>query len=88
MTLNTEIADNMLDFIEQYVEAEGMAPSLREIADGCYVSYATVVRYLDILQAQGCIKRDPHKARSVRILQRRSKKDQMIDQNHHLKKNT
>jgi len=74
MTVNQETIDKILDFIKQYTETEGIAPSLKEIAVGCYISYGTVVRYLDILQAQGVIKRDANKARSVRIIQQQSEK--------------
>lgn len=74
MTVNQETIDKILDFIKQYTETEGIAPSLKEIASGCYISYGTVVRYLDILQAQGVIKRDANKARSVRIIQQQSEK--------------
>ncbi|MBL8131797.1 MAG: helix-turn-helix domain-containing protein [Anaerolineae bacterium] len=49
-------------------EHDGMSPSLREIADGCHYHRSTVDRYLLMLEMQGRVKRDAHRARSIRLV--------------------
>jgi repressor LexA len=55
-------------FIRHFIETEGYAPSLREIAEGCYLSVGNVTRYLDRLELRGLIYREPGKARSIQLL--------------------
>lgn len=55
-------------FIQAYHREHGYSPTLREIAEGCYLNVATVLRHLDRLEGQGRIARDPGKARSIRLL--------------------
>jgi DNA-binding transcriptional regulator YhcF (GntR family) len=55
-------------FLCEFIQQNGFAPSIREIASGCYINVATVIRYLDILEAQGRIERMAGKARSIRII--------------------
>jgi repressor LexA len=55
-------------FVRDFIETEGYSPSLREIADGCYLSMGSVTRYLDKLELRGLIYREPGKARSIRLL--------------------
>ena len=59
---------NLYEFISQYIEGNGFAPSLREISAGCYLGRSTVLRYLTILEARGRILRQDGKARSIRIV--------------------
>ena len=54
-------------FIVSYIDKNGIAPSQREIADGCYIVRSGVIRHLDRLEAWGRIIRDPNKARSIHL---------------------
>jgi SOS-response transcriptional repressor LexA len=54
-------------FICSYIGNEGMAPSIREIAEHCFMSRGSVSNCLTLLEARGFIRRYPHKARSIRL---------------------
>lgn len=56
-------------FIADFVKSHGYSPTLREIADGCYLGRSTVVRYLDKLEAKGRIAREEGKPRSIALLE-------------------
>lgn len=59
----------ILDFIKQFIQRNGAAPSLREIADAMSVhSLATVHEHLVSLEDKGLIKRKGGKSRSITIL--------------------
>ncbi len=59
----------ILDFIKQYIQANGSAPTLRQIADAIGVSsLATVHEHLSTLELKGLIKRKPGKTRSIEII--------------------
>jgi len=59
----------ILDFIKQYIQANGSAPTLRQIADAIGVSsLATVHEHLSTLELKGLIKRKPGKTRSIEIV--------------------
>jgi SOS-response transcriptional repressor LexA len=62
-----EIARCVLAAIRAYIEEHGHSPSLTEIAAACFISRTTVLRYLDLLEARGCIKRTPAMARSISL---------------------
>ena len=57
-------------FIERYIEEQGLPPSQREIAEGCYIARSAVVRHLDKLEARGRIELIPGKARGIRLIKR------------------
>jgi len=58
----------ILDFIKQYIQSKGSAPTLREIADAIGVSsLATVHEHLQTLQLKGLIKRKAGKVRSIEL---------------------
>lgn len=65
--------DNViLEAIYRYIEVyltrnSGLSPTIREIADGCHFNVSTIVRYLDILEAQGRIQRKANTSRSIRL---------------------
>ncbi len=46
----------------------GYGPTLREIAEGCFISKPNVYRYLDRLEMEGRITRDPGRARSISMV--------------------
>ncbi len=62
------------EFICAYKEQEGIAPSIREIATGCYLSTPTVRYQLMRLEAWGWVTVLPGKARGIVVLERKGKK--------------
>ena len=60
-----ETSRTVYEFICTYIHEHGYSPSQRDIAQGCYINAASVVRYLDKLEAKGYIRREPGKARSI-----------------------
>ena len=64
-------SDIVFEYVRDYIDQHGYPPSMRNIADACQLS-TTAVRYnLDKLEAWGWLTREPHLARSLRILTRR-----------------
>ena len=56
----------ILDFIKQHIQAHGLAPTLRQIAEAIGVSsLATVHEHLSALENKGLIKRKAGKVRSI-----------------------
>ena len=63
-----EMLDRIYAFIHAYAAAhQGLTPSQREIAAGCYINVAYVGRYLDLLEARGRLERVRGQARSIRL---------------------
>jgi DNA-binding MarR family transcriptional regulator len=60
-----DTSERVFAFITAYIASERISPSQREIAHGCSINAATVVRYLDKLEAWGRIRRDPKRSRSI-----------------------
>lgn len=59
----------ILDFIKQYIQATGTAPTLKQIADAIGVSsLATVHEHLQALEQKKLIKKSHGKARSIELL--------------------
>jgi len=59
----------IMEFISQYIQANGTAPTLRQIADCIGVSsLATVHEHLETLEEKGLIKRKPGKNRSIELI--------------------
>ncbi len=61
------------EFIRDYKEREGLAPSIREIAKGCYLSLPTVQYHLLRLEAWGWLRLLPGKARGIVLLDRQER---------------
>ncbi len=62
----------ILDFLDQFIQKYGSGPTLRQIADAIGVSsLATVHEHLQTMQEKGLIKRKGGRARSIEILNRR-----------------
>lgn len=59
-----------LKFIAKFqAENNGISPSIAEIATGIGItSKGSVIRYLDILENDGLIRRTKHRARSIQII--------------------
>jgi repressor LexA len=59
----------IVDFIQQYIQSNGSAPTLRQIADATGVSsLATVHEHLASLENKGVIKRKSGKTRSIELV--------------------
>ncbi|HTK03277.1 MAG TPA: transcriptional repressor LexA [Alphaproteobacteria bacterium] len=59
----------ILDFIKQFIQSNGSAPTLRQIAEAIGVSsLATVHEHLGALEAKGLLKRTTGKARSMELV--------------------
>ena len=56
-------------FIREYMEREGIAPSMDEIAGGMGVIKATVQEYLRALEAKGAIRRKRYGHRSIQLVE-------------------
>ena len=65
--MTKETSEAVYRFIREYIETKKYAPTVREIAEGCYLSIGTTMRYLDLLGARGCILRQPGRARSIAL---------------------
>lgn len=55
-------------FIEAFERDNAYQPSMADLAKGCFLSRSTIMRYVDYLEAWGCVERDPGVARSIRIV--------------------
>lgn len=59
----------IVDFIQQYIQANSSAPTLRQIADAIGVSsLATVHEHLVSLENKGVIKREGNRSRSIELV--------------------
>jgi len=59
----------ILDFIKQYIQSNGSAPTLKQIAEAIGVSsLATVHEHLSALENKGLIKRKAGKTRSIDLI--------------------
>jgi repressor LexA len=66
----------ILDFIDQHIQANGSAPTLRQIADAIGVSsLATVHEHLTSLEEKGLIKRKSGKSRSIELVKPKAQVD-------------
>ena len=69
--MSSDTTERVYRFIVDYIAAhDGLSPSQREIAEGCYIVRSAVLRHLDRLEAWGRSLREPGKARSIRIPKR------------------
>jgi hypothetical protein len=67
--MDSKLLEAVMTYIADYRAAnDGLSPTVREIADGCYISNGQAIRCLDFLQAQGKLTRQAGKARSIRLI--------------------
>jgi REP element-mobilizing transposase RayT len=65
----TEQQKKVLDFVQQYAEHHGFAPSLREIGQGLGLASVNAVRgHVAALERKGFITKESDKARSIRLV--------------------
>lgn len=63
----------ILEFIRNFIEAKGYAPTVRDIVRGCSLSSTAVVQHhLNVLEREGYIHRDPEVFRSIRLIGKKS----------------
>jgi len=66
----TQRQRKILDFINEFTEDRGYAPSIRDIVRGCGISSTSVVDYnLRILEREGHLKRDAEVSRGIVLMQ-------------------
>ncbi len=58
----------VFEYVRGYIEQQGYPPTMRDIARACQLSPGAVLYNLDKLEAWGWLTRQPHAARSLRIL--------------------
>jgi len=65
----TDITEDLLEYIKQYMGEYGYAPSIREMCDGCDISSTSMVNYyLKKMVRDGTIRKDDNKARAIVVL--------------------
>ena len=69
----TKRQKEVLDYITQFIELHGYAPSYREIAAYFkYGSVATVAEHIDSLVAKGMLHKGENEARSIQLVKVRA----------------
>jgi repressor LexA len=59
----------ILQYIKDFVDDKGYAPTIRDILKGCLISSTAVVQHhLNMLEKEGIIHRDPEIFRSIQLL--------------------
>lgn len=61
----------VFDYIKDFIANRQIAPTIREIGEGCFLGHTSVYRHLDKLEGWGWIEREPGQARSIRIMKER-----------------
>jgi len=62
----------ILNFIRNFLEDRGYAPTVRDIMKGCNISTPSVVQHhLDKLEKEDYIQRDPQVFRSIRLVEKK-----------------
>jgi repressor LexA len=73
MSEPTKRQKQFLDFIEEFTEANGYSPSIRDIGEGLKLSStASVKKMLDRLAESGFIRRASSSARGIELMRKRS----------------
>jgi repressor LexA len=69
----TERQRDILQFIREYQEQRGVAPTHREICDHFgFSSYGTVYKHLSLLEKKGLIRRDWNQKRGVELVEKQT----------------
>ena len=69
----SQTRQHVLEFIHDFVDDRGYAPTVRDIMRGCSLSSTAVVQHhLNILEREGYIHRDPEVFRSIQLLDRKN----------------
>lgn len=69
----SETRQRVLQFIRDFTDERGYAPTVRDIVKGCNLSSTAVVQHhLNILERQGYLRRDPQVFRSIQLIGKKS----------------
>jgi len=70
--MSSPTRERILNFIRQFLDKRGYAPTVRDIAKGCDISTPSVVQHhLNKLEDEGHIRRDPTVFRSIQLTDRK-----------------
>lgn len=61
----TKLEASILFFINDYISTHFYPPTVREVADGCYISVSVAHKYIMKLSRKGFIEITPNTARSI-----------------------
>jgi DNA-binding MarR family transcriptional regulator len=61
------VTETVYQFVKDYIKKNTHPPTLREIADGCYLTPTAVTRYLERLEGEGKLKRKPGIPRGITL---------------------
>lgn len=76
----TKRQKEVLDYVSQFIELHGYAPSYREIAEAFKLgSVATIAEHIDTLVQKGLLQKNDNAARSITLVQ---PKDEEFDSEH------
>jgi len=64
----TEKQQQLFDYLQEYLEQEGRAPSLRQSAESLGVSHNAVAQLITQLERKGVVEREGRYSRTIRIL--------------------
>ena len=68
--MQTDIKQQLVDFITTYTDANGFAPTQRDMQQGCGLSSTShVAYYVDMLIAEGRVTRIPRSPRTIRVVE-------------------
>jgi repressor LexA len=68
----SETRERILQFIRDFIDDRGYAPTIRDILRGCSLSSTAVVQHhLNVLEREGRIHRDPEIFRSIQLADRK-----------------
>jgi len=70
MSSDHKTTEAVYKFIVAYYLQYHFSPTMREIAEGCFISSPAVRRHLDRLECDGRIEREPNRARSIVLIER------------------
>ena len=70
--MSSPTRERILNYIRQFLDEKGYAPTVRDIARGCNISTPSVVQHhLNKLEDEGHIRRDPTVFRSIQLTDRK-----------------
>ena len=65
--MSEKLLAKVYEFIKQYTDYVGVAPTLRQIAEGCHISLGSVLDALALLESRGWIERGEEEGRLIKM---------------------
>lgn len=59
----------IVDFISQYIQRYGYAPTLKEIAEAADITVTTIFEHLDVLEKKGVLRKSSGQVRGLEIIE-------------------